>query len=396
MRKNFISLFLICGMMLTACTNSSEEDTTLTETTSAASEATTQTEASETAAESEPEPDNLFPEFTGIEISDEALENFSFSGDNNPYDTHEFCSSGDMVYFSNINDGWKLYSYDGENAKLILDQKTHYLYYFDNSIYYLTDSNVKGSSPNGGTLYKYDIESEEITKLTDEDVYFPRVDETGIYYSKKYEDKFYIYRFDEQTGEDERLYEGSAYCRIGDYEISREVTGKKGEDELYDYYLLKGDEKICFLSGTTIYFDLIQDGIFYYKDWDYKLHTIDLRTGEKDTLPFGFTFTILDHEIYYWDTDQWSGHSLFHWKDGEPELMYTIGLNITFDTGYRGNYEDHDINGYIVYNLKDITNDGKSLYVYLYPPNGKYDETHLGKIEPLDDGSGDYVLTMIY
>ena len=395
MRKIILSLILICGLALTACTNSGGDDAVFSETTSAASEATAKIEGSETAKESETESENTPLEFTGIDISDEALEKFSIKGNSNLYDVHEFCSTEDMVYFSNINNGWKLYSYDGENAKLILDKKVHYLYYFDNNIYFLSDRNVY-DNPVNGILYKYDTESEEVTKLTDEDVYFPRVDETGIYYSKKYEDKFYIYRFDEQTGEEERLYEGSAYCRIGDYEISREVTGKKGEDEVYDYYLLKDDEKICLVSGTTIHYDFIQDGIFYYKDWSNKLHTIDLRTGEKNTMPMRYTFTVLDHEIYYWDGDQWGAQSLFHWQDGEPELMFTIGLNIPFDTGYRGNYEDHDINGYIVYSLKDITNDGKSLYVYVYPPNGKYEETHLGKIEPLDDGSGDYVLTMIY
>ena len=394
MRKKFVSLILICGLALTACSNLDKEDTTLAETTSAAPEAATQTEASKTAKESDTETEDTPLEFTGIDISDEALENFSFIGDSNYYNQHEFCSSEDMVYFSNVNNGWKVYSYDGENAKLILDKKVHYLYYFDNSLYFLSDRKTNDKPANGGILYKYDIESEEVTKLTDEDVFFPRADETGIYYSKKYEDKFYIYRFDEQTGEDERLYEGSAYCRIGDYEISREVTGKKGEDEVYDYYLLKGNEKTCFLSGTTIYLDFIQDGIFYYKDWNYKVHTIDLRTGEKNTLPMKDCFTVLDGEIYYFD-DLFSGVNLYRWNKGEPERVITIGLDLTY-TGYRGNYEDHDINGYNIYCSKDIINDGKSLYIYVYPPNGDYFETHLGKVEPLNDGSGDYVLTMIY
>ena len=395
MRKKFVSLLLICSLTLTACTNSGGEDTTLTETTYAPSEATTQTESSETIAESETEAENAPLEFTGIEISDEALGNFSIRG-SSAGGYHVFCYSDDMVYFSDINKGWRLYSYDGEKASLILDKQAYYLYYYDNCIYFLSGRSVDALTcePNG-ILYKFDIESNEVTKLTDEIVHLPRADETGIYYSKEYEDKFYIYRLDEESGKDERLYEGYAYYRIGDYEISRKVIGKKGEDEVYDYYLLKGDEKICFLSGTTVCYDFIQDGIFYYKDWDFVLHTIDLRTGENNILPIDYSFTILDDEIYYYDYDRVGVPCLFRWQNGEPELMFTIGLDLPFDTGYRGNYEDHDISGYIIYTIKGVMNDGKSLYVYVYPPNGVYKETHLGKIEPLDDGSGDYVLTMI-
>ena len=395
MRKKFVSLLLSFGLMLTACTNSGNGVATLTEITSATLEATAKTEAIETAAKLETETENLFPEFTGIEISDEALENFSIRGSSSG-GYHVFCYDEDMIYFSDINDGWRLYSYDGENVSLILDQQAHYIYYYDNCIYFLSGRNVDALTcePNG-ILYKFDIESNEVTKLTDEIVHLPRADETGIYYSKEYEDKFYIYRLDEESGKDERLYEGYAYYRIGDYEISREVIGQKGVDDVYEYYFLKDDEKTCFLSGTTVCYDFIQDGVFYYKDWDFILHTIDLRTGEKNILPIDYSFSILDDEIYYYDDDKWGARSLFRWQNGEPELMFTIGLNLPFDTGYRGNYEDHDINDYIIYNIKGVMDDGKSLYVYVYPPNGIYKETHLGKIEPLDDGSGDFVLTMI-
>lgn len=394
MRKRFVSLFLICGLSLTACSNSGGEDATLTETTSAASEATAKTEASETAAESETEAENAPLEFTGVEISDEALENFSIEDDSSS-SYHVFCYDKDMIYFSDINDGWRLYSYDGENVSLILDQQAYYIYYYDNCIYFLSGRNVDALTCNpNGILYKFNIESDEVTKLTDEIVHLPRADETGIYYSKEYDGKFYIYRLDEESGEEERLYEGYAYYRIGDYEISRVEAGKKGGDEIYDYYLLKGDEKICFLSGTTVFYDFIHDGVFYYKDQEFKTHTIDLKTGEKNILPIK-RITFLGNEIYYCADDPIGCYSIYRWNDEEPELIYLIGRNLPFDTGFRGNWEDHDILGYGVYGLNRIYSDNKTLYAYVYPPNDVH-EFHLAKVGPLDDGSGDYIIDPIH
>ena len=390
MRKNFISLFLICGLMLTACTNSCGRGTTLTETISA-----TLAEAGETAQESETEAENAPPEFTGVEISDEAIENFSIEEDSSG-GYHIFCYNEDMVYFSDINDGWRLYSYDGENVSLILDQQAYYLYYYDNCIYFLSDRNVDAlNNDKDGFLYKYDIESKEVTKLTDEMVYLPRVDETGIYYSKKYEGKFYIYRLDEESGEDERLYEGYAYYRIGDYEISREEIGKKGQNKVYDYFLLKNDEKICFLSETTVFYDFIHAGVFYYKASDLKMHTIDLKTGEKNILPISSRVTFLGDEMYYCADDPIGCYSIYRWNDAEPELIYLIGRNLPFDTGFRGNWEDHDILGHGVYGLQCVYSDNKTLYAYVYPSNVAY-EFHLAKVGPLDDGSGDYIIDPIH
>ncbi|MCM1298354.1 MAG: DUF5050 domain-containing protein [Firmicutes bacterium] len=392
MIKKFVSLILICGLALTACTNSGGDDTVQSETTLGTSEKIIETEADDTVIESKTETENAPLEFTGIDIPDETPESSPTYSTSMKF--HTFCYSEDMVYFSDFSRGWKLYSYDGENVSLIVDKKVHYLFYFDKCIYFLSDRNVGYYDYHiDGILYKYDIESGDVTKLTDENVHAPRTDETGIYYSKEYEGKYYVYRLDEESGEEERLYEGYSYYRAGDYVISREAIGKKGEDEVYDYYLLKNDEKICFISGTTIFYDLIYGGVFYYMDWDLEMHAVDLRTGECFNPPLT-NFVILNNEMYYCDYDQWGGLSLFHWQEGEAELMYTIGINLPFDN-YRGNWEDHDINGYFIYGLYNVYSDGKSLYVYVCPPDGNFSELHLGKIEPLNDGSGDYVLTMI-
>ena len=394
MRKRFVSLLLICGLMLTACSNSGGE-ATLTETTSAALEATAKIESSETVAESETEAENAQPKFTGVEISDEALKNFSFEK-SSTYGFRIFCYSDDMVYFSDINEGWRLYSYDGEKASLILDKQAHYIYYYDNCIYFLSDKFVDALNYSfSGILYKYDIESGNITKLTDENVYVPKADETGIYYSKNIDDRYYMYRLDEESGEEELLYEGYEYYRIGDYEISRVQTGKIGQNEVYDYYLVKGDEKIGFVSGTAVCYDLIHNGVFYYRDWNSELYSVDLRTGEKNILPIKSRVTFLGGEMYYCADDPIGCYSIYRWNDEEPELMYLIGRNIPFDTGYRGNWEDHDTLGHGVYGLQCVYSDNKTLYAYVYPSNDAY-EFHLAKVGPLDDGSGDYIIDPIH
>lgn len=191
MRTKLISLILICGLALTACTNSSRENTTPEESTSGVLEEITEAKASETAKPTETE--NAHLEFTGMDISEEGL---TFSTVNNKAPSaafNIFCFGEDIIYFSDMTKGWKLYSYDGENVRLLSDKKAYYLYYYDKSIYFLSDKKVSALDYRyDGILYKYDIESEEVTQLTDEDVYNPRADSTGVYYSKEYEDKFYI------------------------------------------------------------------------------------------------------------------------------------------------------------------------------------------------------------
>ena len=364
MKAKLISLILICGLALTACTNSSEENTASEESTSGVLEEITETKASDTPKLTETE--NAHPEFTGIDISEEGL---TFSTVNNK-SYSVFCCGEGMIYFSDMTKGWKIYSYDGENVKLLSDKRAHYLYYYDKSIYFLSNKKVSvlDDYRSDGILYKYDIESEEVTQLTDEIVHNPRADSTGVYYAKEYEDKFYIYRLDEQSGEEERLYEGDTYYRIGDYVITREVSGKKGKYDTYNYFLMNDNEKICFISDTTIFYDFIHNGVFYYKDWDFILHSVDLTTGEKNTPPIEYNFTILGDEIYLLDLTL--GVELCRWQDGNPEKMPLYSL-------YFGG-EDW------LYILRTLYTDGESLYALVYP-SGQGRVNYMAKIETLDE-----------
>lgn len=367
MRTKLISLILICGLALTACTNSSGENTALEESTSEVSEEITEAKASETAKPTEME--NAQLEFTGIDISEEGLTFSTVNNKSASFTYSVFCCDEDMIYFSDTTKGWKLYSYDGENVRLLLDKKAYYLYYYDKSIYFLSDKKVSvlDDYRSDGILYKYDIESEEVTQLTDEAVYHPRADSTGVYYAKEDEDKFYIYRLDEQRGEEERLYEGYTYYRIDDYVISREVIGKNGKYDTYKYFLMNDNEKICFISDTTIIYDFIHNGVFYYKDMNFILRSVDLTTGEKKTLPIEHNFTILNDEIYY--LDMTLGVDLCRWQDGNPEKMPLYPR-------YFG--------GEGLYTLKTLYTDGVSLYALVYPPSGA-NIYYMAKVEMLEE-----------
>ena len=202
-----------------------------------------------------------------------------------------------------------------------------------------------------------------------------------------------MYRLDEESGEEELLYEGYEYYRIGDYEISRVQTGKIGQNEVYDYYLVKGDKKIGFVSGTAVCYDLIHNGVFYYRDWNSELYSVDLRTGERNILPYAFTFTFLGDELYYCANDSIDCFSIYHWNDEEPELMYLIGCNLPVNGAYRGDWDDPL--GYGFYGLHRIYSDNKALYAYVYPSNDVH-EFHLAKVRLLDDGSGDYIMDPIH
>lgn len=366
MKAKLISLILICGLALTACTNSSGENTASEESTSVALEEITEAKASETAKPTETE--NAYPEFTGIDISEEGLTFSTVNNKSSSFTYSVFCCGEDMIYFSDMTKGWKLCSYDGENVKLLSDKKAHYLYYYDKSIYFLSDKKVSELDYRfDGILYKYDIESEEVTQLTDEIVHNPRADSTGVYYAKEYEDKFYIYRLDEQSGEEERLYEGYTYYRIDDYVITREVIGKNGKYDTYKYFLINDNEKICFISDTTIYYDFIHNGVFYYRDMNFVLHSVDLTTGEKKTLPIERNFTILNDEIYYLDLTL--GVELCRRQDGNPEKMPLYPR-------YFG--------GEGLYILNTLYTDGESLYALVYPPSGKV-IYYMAKVEMMDE-----------
>lgn len=178
----------------------------------------------------------------------------------------------------------------------------------------------------------------------------------------------FIYRLDEQSGEEERLYEGYTYYRIDDYVISREVSGKNGKPDTYKYFLMNDNEKICFISDTTIFYDFIHNGVFYYKDWDLILHSVDLTTGEKNTPPIEYNFTILDDEIYLLDLTL--GVELCRWQDGNPEKMPLYSL-------YFGG-EDW------LYILKTLYTDGESLYALVYP-SGQSNVYYMAKVETLDE-----------
>lgn len=178
MRTKIIFLSLICGLIFSGCSNSgSSQQDKATEPTSQNAEDTAKTEIG---AESEPE--NRYPDFTGIDISDEGL---AFSSLNNKVNLSKaFCCNGDMIYFSNPNDMGKLYSYDGEAAKCLTDIKVYDLNYYDGCVYFLSGSNFRDlAEDRPGAVYKYDVQSDEITQITETEGFNLYVGEQRVFYA---------------------------------------------------------------------------------------------------------------------------------------------------------------------------------------------------------------------
>ena len=380
MKTKLISLILICGLALTACTNSSEEQNTVpTDSTSAESEEITEIKADEAVEESKAKTENAYPEFTGIDISDEALTVSTVN--NRTAGFPIFAYSEDMIYFSDIKDCWKLYSYDGENVSLITDMQAYYLYYYDKNLYFLSADEAMDIYGNlfEGILYKYDTESKEITQISDDPVYNPRIDITGIYYAKKYDDKFYIYRLDEESGGEERLFEGLAPYRIDSYYIAKRVSNTSGK---YDYFFVNGNEEICLAYDVAVVCDFIHNGVFYYVDQDLQTHSVDLRTGERNTMSIGKRFAVLDDEIYFIEGKILQ--SLYRWKDGNAERIRVDSII------------DSSCEYLPLYQIQRIYADNKSLYAIVY--DAEINATHeyyMAKLEPSEDDSGNYVLHIL-
>ena len=355
MRKKAMTLFLICAMILTSCA-----ETTLTQDDSTES-SPTQTEEKEASQtiKSKPEAENAqnsaYPPFTGIELSEKALSLSTASNKTNVLGI--FCGSddSDTIYFSNPDDNWRLYSYDGENAVRITDRRSHSLNYYDGSVYFLSASNYSVYENPKGVIFRYDVESGEITQISNDKGYDLRVNEYGIFYAKKEdEDIYYVYRVDPENGEEERLYQGKSVYFLDDYAITRE-SSKTGK--YWDYFLQSEEEKICILENCDFKGDFIHNGVFYYcDDSDQRYRSVDLRTGESKFTGSKCNAFVGDEEFFLEDNTTW-GNDVYRRKDGKTKLMIINGKKITI-----GWYEDMK-----VYTPCRLYSNGQTLYALVRP-----------------------------
>lgn len=297
-----------------------------------------------------------FPPFVGVELSEESVSEFS-SLNNKSGTMQFFCCSGDTVYFSSPADGLRLYSYDGENTKRLSDMQAFSLNYYDGSVYFLSSEasiNFEDHTDIYGVPYRYDTKSGAVSQLGDTPMSNLRVDEKGVGYTLLEENgETVVYRFDPQSGESERLYRGFSVQHFGEYSLINEV--KESGDGL-NYFLESDREKIWILSDAITVFDCIENGVYYYRDYndEYRLYSIDLQSGEKQLLygDSGFEdYTVFKRELYLtiqgrlYRMDQKDGLLLFESNAGITENGDYYGYGI--DTLYVGNGKMYALVSYV-------------------------------------------------
>lgn len=361
MKTKIVSLTLACCLILSGCASSvpntqreNQPTETLSETKQENNESKSaeQTEATE---ETQVTPDDSFPPFTGIDISEEGL---AVSTVNNKGDSLQIlCSYGNTVYFSNPKDGYKLYSYNGESTKRLTDIKAYSLNYYDGCVYFLSsDIDINLYDPIPGNLYKYDTESEETTQLGDVPMCNLLVDEQGIFYTNVIEigKDINVHQFDPQSGESVQLYRASSVQHIDGYSIANEV---KPSGEYLNYFLKKDDEKIRITSDVVALYDCIHDGVYYF--WDYlsrNLYSVDLKNGEQTLLceNSGVNYTVFDGYVYLT-----SGGLLVKLSDGEAEPIIAENKFTLVSHG------ETTENIYGSYYIENLYSSGDALYAFV-------------------------------
>lgn len=133
-----------------------------------------------------------------------------------------FCyDNNGNIYFTNPEDNYFLYVYDGSENKRLTEQKAYGLNYCDNKIYFLSDEkeiNISDILYPIGFPYEYDIQSGKITPIGS----FPICDMTvidGEIYGLNTDNDCYIYKYDINNPDsiNNKLFNSFAIKKYQDY-----------------------------------------------------------------------------------------------------------------------------------------------------------------------------------
>lgn len=108
-----------------------------------------------------------------------------------------------------------------------------------------------------------------------------RVDGEGIYYTSDNENGTYVYKADIENGTSESQYRGFSVQHFDGYSLINQAR----EDGI-DYFLQNGQDKIPLMSDAITLFDCMDNGVYYYRDYNdkYSLYSLDMKNGEKKLL----------------------------------------------------------------------------------------------------------------
>lgn len=366
MKAKCIGTILAAILLLTGCAGSDPVLNSTDETTSSA--------VSEISEKTQPPKSSKYPPFTGIDISEKSVAEFSTL--NNKMDYPQiFCCGEDIVYFSNPNDGLKLYSYDGEKTECLSDIQAFSLNYYDGSVYFLSSDapiNLDSTTDVYGALYKYDAESETVSQISDTPMSNLRVDENGIYYTSEYDQSLWVYKLELQSGESERLYRGFSVQHLDGYSLVNEINEEKHG---IDYFLKSDEDKIWVMSDAITLFDCVYNGIYYYRDYNdaYNLYSLNLGNGEKKLVYGGGGLS--DYTFYKENMYLIISGRLYHYLQ-EDDLIPFESYYVSSDLKNFGPYYEKLYTGNgTMYALVSYTKNHESIFRFAELTISEQDET---------------------
>ncbi len=182
----FYALCLTLVLALSACQSEGEIKESDFGTEADASAPKKEEEETETGGGTKTDIIEPIPEFKGI--SDLKGKTGSSAVNNKECCYQAFCYDDKAVYFANPGDNQYLYSYDGENLRLLTDMPVYCLNYRDGMIYFLSNGsplNLLDLTTVKGYLYSYDILNEKLTRLTNFTVGNLFVSDRGILFLRE-------------------------------------------------------------------------------------------------------------------------------------------------------------------------------------------------------------------
>ena len=177
-------------------------------------------------------------------------------------EVHYITPYEDVIYFADANYYLCSINKDGTNKQTLLEQAVYYIILKDDKLYYQLD-------PDSETIYVYDIDSGESTKINDSRSYFLNVTDQYIYY----ESTDGAYRIDLDGSDDTKIIDGDTYYLTYDdgklyyidssyilniYDIENNSVEQKS-DLTFGSFIKSGDTIYAYTSSGIVAYDLTSD-----------------------------------------------------------------------------------------------------------------------------------------
>lgn len=277
MMKNFLFIFFLLTIILCGCSEKDKDPIYI---------------LSETILEN-----TEMLNFIGFDKSEMDFE-FSPFVNKKAFNYQLFCYDNEgNIYFSDPQNNYSLYSYDGTEAKLLVDMPAYCLNYYDGRIYFLSEKkaiNIEDQIFPEGYPFEYDIATDEISKIRDSQMNNMTVI-CGEIYGINTEGACYVYRYNPKMNTDEELFNSFDIKKCGEYFL----TFEENSDEKLNFYLESKNDKKPFINDDIPLNGCFYFGKYYYKSQnDYAYKVIDLQSGKRKSLGEFVDYNFLNNDLY--------------------------------------------------------------------------------------------------